>query len=57
MGALVDDVFLDPLETIKDHGTGSALDVVDGELADEESNGGGDGIFGEVAEYVGHFGG
>lgn len=56
MCALVDDVFLDPLETIKDHGTGSALDVVDGELADEESNGGGDGISGEVAEYVGHFG-
>lgn len=57
MCALVDDVLLDPLETIKDDGTGSALDVVDGELADDESKGGGDGKFVDAAEYIGHFGG
>lgn len=57
MCTLIDDIFLDSLETVKDHSTRATLDVVDGELADEESGGGRDSPSGDVAEDVGHIGG
>lgn len=48
MRAFVDDVFLDTLETVEDDGAGTAFDVVDGELADGESDGAGDGPAGDA---------
>lgn len=42
MGAFVDDVLFDSRQTVKDHSTRPSLDVVDGQLAHEESSGDGD---------------
>lgn len=54
MRAFVHDVLLDTLEAVENHGAGAAFDVVDGELADGESDGAGDGPAGNAVEDVGH---
>ena len=55
MRAFVDDIILDSFKTIEDDCAGSALDVVDGELADEEGGRDGDSPPRDVTEDVSHF--